>query len=276
MKTALVTGTTSGIGREVVKGLLAAGYEVIAHGRSVEKLEREKAAWASDRVSTVVANLDSRQDVVRMAGEVAARAPKLDLLIHNAAVVPKARVETVDGLDVCFATNVLAPYILTRHLEPQLRAGAPSRVIFYWGGNHDKLDVDDMRSRKARYDGFTVYSESKNACALLAAQMSKELEGSGVSAFAVVPGLVNTEGMRGLDNFFFSRVGVLFFRTPEQGARTPLWVATEPGLESKSGTCFGNALGSGWRNETRLPASAKDVVLGEKVRALCASLDVAS
>lgn len=90
MKTALVTGTTSGIGREIVKGLLSAGYEVIAHGRSVDKLAKEKAAWASDRVSTVVANLDSREDVIRMAGEVATRAPKLDGRASKSSRSPKA------------------------------------------------------------------------------------------------------------------------------------------------------------------------------------------
>src|SRR5262245_7947497 len=175
MKTALVTGTTSGIGREIVKGLLAAGYSVIAHARSADKLEKELAAWTPrERVSTVLAALDSKADVARMADEVAGRAPKLDLIVHDAAVIPKARVETADGLEMCFATNVLAPFMLTRRLEPQLRAAAPSRVLFFFGGNHPKLDVPDLatRSKSQAYDSFKIYSESKNACALLAQAMA--------------------------------------------------------------------------------------------------------
>jgi NAD(P)-dependent dehydrogenase (short-subunit alcohol dehydrogenase family) len=271
MKTALVTGTTSGIGREIVKGLLAAGYSVIAHGRSADKLEKELAAWTPrERVSTVVAALDSKAEVARMADEVAARAPKLDLIVHDAAVIPKARVETADGLDACFATNVLAPFMLTRRLEPQLRAAAPSRVLFFFGGNYPKLDVGDLATRKKsqKYDGFKIYSESKNACALLAQAMARRLSGSGVSVFAVIPGLVDTEGLRKL-GFPFSILAPLIFRTPAEGARTPLWVAEEPGLEAKSGRTFGNVLGGGWRNEARLPDVAKDAALADEVYALC-------
>jgi NAD(P)-dependent dehydrogenase (short-subunit alcohol dehydrogenase family) len=254
-----------------VKGLLTAGYSVIAHARSSEKLERELVAWSPrERVSTVLAALDSRAEVARMAGEVAACAPKLDLIVHNAAVIPKTRVETADGLDACFATNVLAPFMLTRRLESQLRAAAPSRVLFFFGGNYGKLDVGDLatRDRSHAYDGFKVYSESKNACALLAQAMAKRLSGSGLSVFAVLPGLVNTEGLREL-GFPFSILARLIFRTPEQGARTPLWVAQAPGLEAKSGRCFGNVLGGGWRNEARLPAVASDAKLADEVYALC-------
>jgi NAD(P)-dependent dehydrogenase (short-subunit alcohol dehydrogenase family) len=270
VKTALVTGTTSGIGRELVKGLLAAGYAVIAHARSADKLEAELATWTPrERVSGVLAALDVQADVLRMADEVAARAPKLDLLVHNAAVSPTARVETAEGLDACFVTNVLAPFLLTRRLEPQLRAASPARVIFFFGGNYAELDVADLAVRKTpKYKGFNIYSESKNACALLARAFGKRLDGSGVSVFAVLPGLVDTEGMRGL-GFPFSMAARLFFRTPSEGARTPLWVADEPGLEAKSGHCFGNVLGNGWRNETQLPAVASDDKLAEQVYTLC-------
>jgi NAD(P)-dependent dehydrogenase (short-subunit alcohol dehydrogenase family) len=271
MKTALVTGTTSGIGRELVKGLLAAGYAVIAHARSADKLEHELTRWTPrERVSTVLAALDSKAEVARMAAEVAARAPKLDLILHNAAVATKTRKETVDGLEACFATNVLAPFSLTRRLEPQLRAAAPSRVILFFGGNHDKLDIGELTTRASTttWDGFKIYSESKNACALLAQAMAKRWAGSGISVFAVLPGLVDTEGMRGL-GFPFSMMAPLFFRTPEKGARTALWVSQAPGLETQSGRCFGNVLGGGWRNAAPLPEVARDPKLADEVYAIC-------
>ncbi len=271
MKTALVTGTTSGIGREIVKGLLAAGYSVIAHARSQEKLDKELAAWTpKGRVSTVLAALDSKAEISRMAEEIAARAPKLDLVVHNAAMAPRTRVETADGLDTCFATNVLAPFILTRKLEPQLRAASPSRVILFFGGNYPKLDVSDLAKRENTkpYDPFKIYSESKNACALLAQAMAKRLAGSGISVFSVLPGVVDTEGMRGL-GFPFSLLARVMFRSPQKGARTPLWVAQEKGLEERSGRCFGNVLGGGWRNEAPLPEVAKDPRLADEIYALC-------
>ncbi len=268
MKTALVTGTTSGIGRVLVKEFLDRGWQVIAHARSQEKLDKEMAAWPKGNVHAAIADLASKRDVARMADEVGAKFPKIDVIMNNAAVSPKTRVDA-DGLDACFTTNVLAPFVLAKRLEPQLRAAAPSRVILFWGGNANELDVDVMRdgSRKP-YDGFIVYSAAKNACAQLAREMGKHSKDTGISVFAVIPGLVNTEGMRGLGNAF-SILGRPFFRTPEQGARTPMWVATEPGLEPKSGTCFGNVLGSGWKNETKLPSKASDPALGEKVYALC-------
>lgn len=86
--------------------------------------------------------------------------------------------------------------------------------------------------------------------------------------FAVLPGLVNTEGLRGL-GFPFSILSRFIFRTPEKGARTPLWVSQEPGLEAKSGRCFGNVLGGGWRNEARLPEVARDAKLADEVYTLC-------
>jgi NAD(P)-dependent dehydrogenase (short-subunit alcohol dehydrogenase family) len=267
MKTALVTGTTSGIGRAIVKGLLERGFTVIAHARSEEKLAREKEAWKA-HVETAVGDLSSKRDVARLADDIGTRFPKLDVLIHNAAVVPKARTETVDGLELAFATNVLAPFILTRRLEPQLRAAAPSRVIYFFGGNANELDPDDLQAKKGPYQSFIVYSRTKNACALLARESARRLAGTGISVFATLPGMVNTEGMRGL-GFPFSLLAPLFFRTPEQGARTPIWVATEPGLESRSGTCFGSVLGSGWRNELALPSIARDDALAKQVYDLC-------
>jgi NAD(P)-dependent dehydrogenase (short-subunit alcohol dehydrogenase family) len=268
MKTALVTGTTSGIGRVLVKEFLARDFEVIAHARSQEKLDKEMAAWPKGHVHGVLGDLASKKDVARMADEIGSKFPKIDVLMHNAAVSPKTRVE-IDGMDSCFTTNVLAPFILTKRLEPQLRAAAPSRVILFYGGNSRELDVDMMRNGTRKpYDGFMVYSATKNACAALAREMAKRMSDTGISVFAVIPGVVNTEGMRGL-GFPFSMLAPLFFRTPEQGTRTPMWVATEPRLEAQSGKCFGNALGSGWKNETKLPDKASDPAIAEQIYALC-------
>lgn len=274
-KIALVTGTTSGIGREVARGLLSQGYTVIAHGRSAEKLKREveqlKASAGSDRIHTVLADLSLLSDVRRMAREVSERFPRLDRLIHNAAVVPKARAETPEGLDACFATNVLAPFLLTRLLEDRLRAAAPSRVVYYTGGGQDLFDLDDLQSKKTPYSGWNSYCQSKVACALLAQESAKRLAGSGISFFSVLPGLVNTEGMLGLGNIF-SKVSPFLFRTPAKGARTPLWLVNEPGLEAQSGKCFGNLLGGGWKKETKLVPKATDPVLATGVYAACEKL----
>jgi len=273
-KIALVTGTTSGIGREIARGLLAAGFTVIAHGRSAEKAGREaellKASTGSNRIHTVLADLSLRSEVRRMAAEVSERFPRIDRLIHNAAVVPKTRTETPEGLESCFATNVLAPFMLTRLLEKSLRAGAPARVLYFWGGGQNVFDIDDLQSRKTPYEGYKSYCQSKNACALLAQESAKRLAGSGISVFAVLPGLVNTEGMQGLGNFF-SKLGPIF-RTPPQGARTPLWMTTEPGLEAHSGKCFGNLLGGGWKKETKLLENARNPVLAERLFTFCEGL----
>jgi NAD(P)-dependent dehydrogenase (short-subunit alcohol dehydrogenase family) len=263
------------MGREIVRGMLAANYTVIAHARSAAKAAAEVAKLrdspGSDRVHTVLADLASKRDVLRMADEVAERFPKIDRVVHTAGIVPKQRVETADGLDECFATNTLAPFILTRRLEGVLRAGAPSRVIFFWGGGQNVFDVDDLQSRKTPYQGYKVYCQSKNACALLAQEFARRLAGSGISVFSVLPGLVNTEGMKELEGLFF-KLTRPFYRTAAQGARTPLWVATEPGLEPRTGRCFGSPLGPGWKNEVSLPPNAKDPALAARVYAICEQL----
>jgi NAD(P)-dependent dehydrogenase (short-subunit alcohol dehydrogenase family) len=274
-KIALVTGTTSGIGREIAKGLLSQGYTVIAHGRSAEKCKKEveqlKASTGSDRVHTVLADLALRSDVKRMAREVSDRFPRLDALIHNAAIVPKVRNETPDGLDACFATNVLAPFLLTRLLEDRLRAGAPSRVLYFFGGGQETFDIDDLQSKKTPYSGWGAYCQSKISCALLTQESAKRYAGSGISFFGVIPGLVNTEGMLGLGNIF-SVVSPFLFRTPAKGARTPLWLVTEPGLEAQSGKCFGTLLGGGWKKEMKLFPSAKNPAFAARLYATCEQL----
>ncbi len=274
-KVAVVTGTTSGIGREIVRGLLDRGYTVVAHARSADKAEAELAkldAASRARVHRVLANLGSRTDVLRAADEIGRRFPKIDLLIHNAAVVPKTRVETSEGLDECFVTNVLAPFILTRRLEPALRAGAPSRVELFWGGGQNDFDIDDLQSKKGKYDGWAAYCQSKNACALLVSELARRSKDGGITYFGVLPGLVNTEGMRGLSNFVFSTLMRPLYRTPAEGARTALWVAQEPGLEARYGTVFGSLLGGGWRNETKPGKNASDPALASRLYAKCEEL----
>jgi NAD(P)-dependent dehydrogenase (short-subunit alcohol dehydrogenase family) len=212
------------------------------------------------------------RDTIRAADDLATRFPRIELLIHNAAIVPKTRIETSEGLDECFATNVLAPFVLTRRLEKALRAGAPSRVLFFYGGGQNDFDVDDLQSKKGAYDGWRAYCQSKNGCVLLASELARRGQGGGVSYFSVLPGMVNTEGMRGLSNFVFSTLLRPIYRTPAEGARTPLWVATEPGLEARSGACFGSALGSGWRNETKPGKRARDPVLAGRLYGQCEEL----
>src|SRR5262245_46180778 len=274
-KVALVTGTTSGMGREIVRGLLDEGYTVIAHARSPHKSGAEIAKLrrgrGGDRVHSVIANLASPRAVRRMADEVMDRFPVIDRLVHNAGIVPKQRVETTDGLDECFAVNVLAPFILTRRLEAALRGAAPSRVVYIWGGAQNVLDVDDLQWRNSPYNAYQAYCQSKNACALLARETARRLEGSGVSVFSSMPGLVYTEGMKGLNNAFSKVLGPLC-RTPAHGARTTLWLLSEPGLERASGRCFGNLLGPGWKHETKLPATAADPELAARVYAICEQL----
>ncbi|MFY0539503.1 SDR family NAD(P)-dependent oxidoreductase [Nannocystis pusilla] len=267
-KTALVTGTTSGIGRELVKGLLARGYLVIAHGRSAEKMKAEVAEWGSD-VQTVIADLSSKADVLRMADEVRAKAPKLHLVFHNAATVLKERAER-NGVEMTFATNVLAPFVLNQQLEPTLRAGAPSRVIFFFGGGRNVFDADDLQSRKVPYDGWAVLASQKRL--RTAGAGDRETLGRqrhlGVLHVAGAGLYRGYEASRGL--VLDSRATVL--PHARAGRPYPLWVATEPGLEQKAGTCFGNLLGSGWKNETRLVSKAKDPADAAKLWAMLEQL----
>ncbi len=276
-KNCVVTGASGGIGKEIARGLAAAGHAVTLVGR-----DRGRTQAAADDVRTttgrevhvVLADLSLMSEVRRAAAELAEALPKLDVLIHNAAVVPTTRKVTSEGIEEAFATNVLAPFLLTQLLTPSLERAAPSRVIAFYGGGQPNFDIDDLQSERGKYDGWNAYVQTKNACVALTRAWSARLAPKKIFANAVLPGLVNTAGMRALPGRmqFFSILFRPFMRTPAQGARTPIWAATSPDLDGVSGKVFGSIVGD-WKQEaTRFPPAVKDDAIATRLYETCEAL----
>ena len=241
----LVTGATSGIGRVAARELAARGAQVILHGRDSERAEQTRRAIIervpSASVDVVLADLASQAEVRRLAAEVRQRFPGLDVLVNNAGATFGRRLETVDGLEMTLALNHLAPFLLTNLLLDLLRRNAPARVVTVASGAHQRsaLDFDDLQNRRG-YSGFRVYGQSKLCNLYFTYELARRLEGSGVTANALHPGFVATSfgrregGLMGL----LMPIAHRFAISPEEGARTIVYLAASPQVEGVSGKYF--------------------------------------
>jgi NAD(P)-dependent dehydrogenase (short-subunit alcohol dehydrogenase family) len=199
IRTALVTGATAGVGRALAIELAAAGLTVGIVGRDAARVEavRAEIAAASGGGSgrTFVGDLARIADVRRLGAEVTDAFPRLDVLVHSAAVFMTRRTVTADGLETMFATNHLAPFLLTNLLLPLLRASAPSRILVLTAPSPVRLEFDDLQGER-RFGAMTAFARTKAADLLLVHELARRLAGTGVTANAVHPGLVRTALMR--------------------------------------------------------------------------------
>jgi NAD(P)-dependent dehydrogenase (short-subunit alcohol dehydrogenase family) len=197
------------------------------------------------------ADLSSMASVRSAAEEIARRHPRIGLLINNAGVITRRREVTADGLERQFAVNHLAPFLLTVRLLGALRAGAPARIVNVSSGAHSgqRLDFDDLMSERD-YRRDRVYSRTKLANILFTHELAQRLEGSGVTANAVHPGVVAT-GL--LSDYMGMPAGRRSFgSTPERGAEPIVYLAASPEVADISGRYFDRC------TETRSSAASYD------------------
>jgi len=198
-RTALVTGATSGIGRALAEALAAAGATVGIVARDATRGEAVRTAigatTGNPAVRIIAADLSNQADVRRLAAEVTASFPRIEILVHCAAVYLPRRTLTADGLETMFATNQLAPFLLTNLLRDHLVASAPARVLIMTAPSTVKLDFDDLQGER-RFRSLSAFGASKAADLLLTFELARRFEGTGVTVNAVHPGLVRTNLMR--------------------------------------------------------------------------------
>lgn len=197
--TALVTGATSGIGRAVAGALASAGVKVGMVARDPERGAQARAALeaASPNGHALVflGDLSDLASVRELAESVREVFPKLDVLVHCAAVYTARRTVTSDGVETMFATNVLGPFLLTNLLLDRLRAADAARVLVISAPSTVKLDFDDLQAER-RFRSLHAFGATKAADLLFTFELARRLEGTGVTANAVHPGLVRTNLMR--------------------------------------------------------------------------------
>ncbi len=242
----LVTGATSGVGREAAVMLAARGATLFLTGRNRaagEALAAELNAARPDAGVFVAADLSTLAEVRRLAAEVRARHAKLHVLLNNAGLVLPRRELTPDGFEKTFAVNHLAPFLLTQELLPLLKAGTPARIVNVSSEAHRALGVidwDNLQGEKS-YRGFRAYCLSKLANVLFTQELDRRLAGTGVTANAVHPGVVVTGIWRGVGGSLLGLLAMLakpFMTSVAQGAAPLVKLAADPTLEGVSGRYF--------------------------------------
>lgn len=231
--TVLVTGSTDGLGRYLTRELAASGWDVIAHGRDPRRL----AAVAEEfGVRTVRADLSSLAEVAGMADLIRRQETSLSVLVNNAAVgfgAPNSgREVSADGIELRFAVNYLAGYVLTERLLPLLRANAPARIVQVASVGQEAVDPQggDPLSERS-YDGLTAYRRSKLAQVMHTFDLAERLAGTGVTANALHPAtLMNTT--------MVAEAGMAARSSLEEGGRATLRLITDPDLGETTGRYF--------------------------------------
>lgn len=256
----LVTGATSGIGKETARALAALGAEVVVHGRDAAAVDTTcksiVASVPNARVSGALADFGSLASVRRMAGELTARYASIDVLVNNAGAVSSARKVTADGYEWQLGVNHLAPFLLTNLLLGALKKSGTARIVTVSSAAHrsGKIDFDDLQLERTKYSGLRAYSASKLANVLFTLELSRRLGGTGVTSNCLHPGVVMTNIFRGSGVVVAAIVRVLgrmLMLSPADGAATSVYLASSPEVAGVTGKYFVKC-----REETPAPAAA--------------------
>jgi NAD(P)-dependent dehydrogenase (short-subunit alcohol dehydrogenase family) len=261
-KTALITGSTDGVGRLVARRLGEAGARVLVHGRDAARgaqvvSDIERAGGAA---TFLRADLASLVEVRRLADAAQDTTDRLDILINNAGIGTASgiRQESADGFELRFAVNYLAGFLLTWLLLPLLRASAPARIVNVSSAGQQAIDFADVMLTRG-YSGARAYCQSKLAQVMFTFDLAEKLVGTGVTATCLHPATY-------MDTTMVRRAGVTPVSTVDQGADAILNLAASPALEGRSGLYF-NGL-----SEVRAHSQAYDAEARQRLWALSLKL----
>lgn len=245
-KTIVITGASSGLGRESARALATTGARVILAARNTAALA-DTEAWVREQVpgallATVHLDLTSLESVAAAAAEISELTPAVHVLMNNAGVMFTPFERTTEGFEIQFGTNHLGHFELTRLMFPALVAADGARVVALSSEGHrlSDVDLDDPNWERRDYDKFAAYGASKTANVLHAVELDRRLRDSGVRAFAVHPGVVATSQARYMDSDDFTALAqrgrsTLAFTTPEYGAATQVWAAVRDDVADLGG-----------------------------------------
>lgn len=229
-RTAVVTGANSGIGLAVADGLAALGARVVLAVRNPGRGEQARGQILANHpaadILVTACDLADPDSVDACARRLADELSSLDILIHNAGVLPPERTESPDGHELTLATHILGPLRLTDHLVPLLAATEDGRVIFVSSGGMytQRLPVDDLEYRHGEYRGATAYARTKRLQVAFTPVMAERYGAKGITVHAMHPGWVDTPGIADALPGFHRLIGPLL-RTPAEGADTAVWLA---------------------------------------------------
>jgi NAD(P)-dependent dehydrogenase (short-subunit alcohol dehydrogenase family) len=243
-KVAVVTGANTGMGKVIARELARLGAQVVLACRDPQKAEAARAEIAkdigADRFEVGLLDVAKQASVREFAATLVRKHPKIDILVNNAGAWWLDRRESPDGIELQWATNVLGPHLLTQLLLPALKASGAGRIVNMASTAAGGLDLDDVEFKRRKFSGVSAYSATKQADRMLTWSLAEKLQGSGVVANAISPGLVATDlnrSTKGFFRFFFMLMKPMA-RTPEKGADTAVWLAASPEAAGQSGKFF--------------------------------------
>jgi NAD(P)-dependent dehydrogenase (short-subunit alcohol dehydrogenase family) len=245
-RTCLVTGATSGIGLATVKGLADAGAHVILVARTEAKarraLDQLASASRSDRLEVAVADLSVQHDIRRLADDIARQHSRLDVLVNNAGLISQQRRVTSDGIELTWAVNYLAPFLLTNLLLDLLVQSAPARIVTVASRSQGRgtIDFSDLQFERRPYRMLAAYAQSKLATVLFTVELARRLGGAGVTANCLHPGFVASDLGRKPDGRLTLQWRLVrrFAVSADRGALTSLYLCLSPEVTGNTGQYF--------------------------------------
>jgi NAD(P)-dependent dehydrogenase (short-subunit alcohol dehydrogenase family) len=244
-KTVIITGPTSGIGKEIAFELGSLGAHLVLACRNTD-LGKKTALEISGKTGNTaieVMNIDtsSRTSIISFVEQFTEKYSRLDVLVNNAGINTgdNGKQFNENNIELTFATNVLGYFLLTRELTDALKAAAPSRIVNVASQFASDLDLDDLQFVRRLYDPIKAYAQSKACDRLLTWAFARRLEDSGVTANAMAPGLVTETGLyRNTPSEFMAGLRQRGGRTVAQGADTAVWLASSDEVQGVNGKLF--------------------------------------
>ncbi|XP_016308484.1 retinol dehydrogenase 12 isoform X1 [Sinocyclocheilus anshuiensis] len=275
-KTAVVTGANTGIGKFIALDFARRGAQVIlacrSEARGTAALQEIRESTGNQNIHLRLLDTSSLDSVRKFAARILEEEKELHILVNNAGASGLPSKITADGLEITFATNHIGPFLLTSLLLDLLKKSAPARIVNVSSMNHwrGEVNFDHFRGHNLNHVMDATYNHTKLHNVIWTNELARRLQGTGVTANSLHPGVVMTDVMRNYNfiiRFLFNLVGFFFFKTAEEGSFSPIYCAVSEEAEGISGKYFNSDC------SLVLPAPpARDPALGVKEYEFCERL----